>query len=137
MSLVLLNNGKSSFLNGINATFGSTFRIRLFQNNYTPIATTVIADFTEANFSGYASQLMGSGTVSGPDGSNRWVLTFAQRTWTKSGATGNSIYGYWVEQATPTAMWAERFAAAPIDMNTDGNSIVMTPLVTMKSEFSN
>jgi len=111
-------------------------KVRLFKNNYTPVAGSVIGSFTEANFSGYTPGSLGTlgaaTTVSG-----RASTTAATaNTWTKSGATGNDIYGYYVTDAGGTVLyWAERGSAAPYSMNTNGEGLSVTPTVTQGSEF--
>ena len=137
MSLVLPNEGKENVLIAFDMTFAGTISINLYKNDYTPDANSVLGSFTIADFSGYAGHVLGAGAVAGPDAFNRWVLTWAQQTWTKNGAVGNSIYGYFIVNAGNKILLAERFAAAPIDMTVNGNSIVMTPVFTMKSQFSN
>lgn len=111
--------------------------IKLFQNNYIPVAGTVIGDLTEATFSGYAAQALAGGAVSGMlDASGRAVAQWNAVTFTKAGATGNTIYGYYVIDGSGNLLWAERFDSS-IAMNTDGAFIQLTPKFTGMSQFSN
>ena len=54
MALVVANTGE----NKINDLWiaGQTIVLGLYQNDYTPVAGSVYADFTAATFSGYAAQ---------------------------------------------------------------------------------
>jgi hypothetical protein len=116
---------------------GITGVMKLFQNNITPAHNTVYADFTEATFSGYASQSLSGASVAGSlDSSGRGVVTWTALTWTKSGATGNTIYGYWVENSSGVLLWCERFDS-PIVMTADGAFLTLTPKLTDMSQFSN
>lgn len=111
--------------------------IRLFKNDFTPGPATVIGDFTQADFSGYgAAATANPVTAAALDASNRAVVTWDPVTWTKNGATGNTIYGYYVVDSTGSLLWAERFDGS-IPMTVDGAFIQITPRFTFKSEFSN
>ncbi len=113
------------------------YRIRLWQNNIIPGAGTAKADFTEATFTGYASILLsGLVSVAGYDIQNRAVNEWSACTWTKSGVTGNTIYGYWVENISAVLLWCERFDS-PIPMTSDGSYLVITPKLTGMSQYSN
>lgn len=116
----------------------SSLRVRLFQNNFVPDADTVLVDFTEANFAGYAAgvpsnpfnavTLTGAGysQIESPD-----VLTFTA----SSGATPNTIYGYYVVNiASNRVRWCEKFDA-PMAMTTTGNRINITLRYWAKSEY--
>ena len=115
----------------------NNLKLHLYSNNYTPVAGSLLANFTEATFSGYAAQTITAWqspiTVSG----RAQLTASALYTFTKStGAVGNNIYGYYVTDSTGTTLkWAERDAAAPIDMNTAGKKYTILPTYTVKSEF--
>ncbi len=119
----------------------ASYRLRLYQNNYTPVAASVLGDFTAATFSGYAQATLAAGippwSTPADDGAGRalsfsTLITFANST----GAVGNNIYGYYIVDAGGTKLfWAERFAGAPIDMTTAGKTLNVVPVLTFKSEF--
>lgn len=109
--------------------------IFLFKNDYTPDNDTILTDFTEADFTGYASQAIPA----------TWALTtvIAGRAFTSNapmvflctgGATPNNIYGYWITDGSGNLIFAERFASAPLVMDTAGQTISVTPSVTLSSE---
>lgn len=113
---------------------GGNYTLRLFKNDYTPSPTSALADFTEANFTDYAAKALASGswlpatTVSGAaqkayDTEQSWVC----------GATGNTIYGYYVvDDTTGLLEYAERFDVPRVLIN--GNELRFTPKVTGQSK---
>jgi hypothetical protein len=84
--------------------------LKLYQNSYAPGPTTTATSFTEASFSNYAAVTLsrtswGTPTLNG----NIGQTSYAQQSWT-CGATGNTIYGYYVLGATSgKVLWAEQF----------------------------
>ncbi len=139
MSNLIVPNGSKKTL--LEQTAGIAVNVpafvRLFQNNYTPVAATVAGDLTEANFSGYAAAAPAGGAVAGAlDAENRAVATWNSITFTKNGATGNTIYGYYVTEMTGLLLWVERFDAS-IAMTVDGAFITLIPKLTAKSQNSN
>lgn len=116
-----------------------SFRLKLFQNNYTPVVGSVLASFTEATFSGYAAGIITAGGWTAPvnDGTGRAISNNALFTFSNTtGAIGNNIYGYFVTDAGGTKLyWAERFGVAPVDMMTAGKVLNIIPVLTQKSEF--
>jgi hypothetical protein len=104
--------------------------LRLFQNNYTPLHSSVLGDFTEADFNGYAAASQ-TWTVA-VMGSNRAVITGNSNVFTKAaGGTGNpSIYGYYLTTPGGGALIGGRRFAAPIDMNDDDDSMMVQPTIS-------
>lgn len=139
MSLIVPDVGKirlEKFITGEVAPAG--FRTKLFQNNFTPGPATVIGSFTEATFSGYAlANLSNPVTAAALDAQGRAFTLWDLVTWTKNGATGNTIYGYWVEDGASNLLWCERFDSGAFAMNTDGTVLQFYPRLTYKSQFSN
>lgn len=82
-------------------------KARLFSNNYTVLATTVLSDLVEASFSGYSAQLLsGWSTPSiGGDGSAGTYPAPVTFTPTSSGGSGN-LYGYYITDSTGTILLA-------------------------------
>lgn len=109
--------------------------LRLYQNNYTPDDSSVVGSFTEASFTTYAAvTLTRSGWNSGVTVSNKAESSYgsAPLAWT-CGATGNTIYGYYVSGATSTVvLWAEKFATSRVLANAD--VLQLTPKMTLNHE---
>lgn len=98
---------------------GNNWTLKLFKNDVTPAESDTDATYTEADFTDYAAKTLtrsvsgstwatpttSSGTTSSEYNSG------TPQSWT-CGATGNSIYGYYIVDAvTGTLLIAERFAA--------------------------
>jgi len=113
-------------------------KIDLFQNNYSIVHGTTIANLTVAAFGGYAQGTMAGATVAGAlDSSSRAVTTWNPVTFTCSGAPlTESIYGYYVTSDTGTLLWAETFDN-PVVVNLAGIFIQLTPQLTDMSQFLN
>lgn len=80
---------------------GVTLEMHLIKADFTPSNTTTIGtiDNDEADFTGYAQWDMptpSNATIT----SNKGQLDFGSNTWEKDGATGNSIYGFWIQDST-------------------------------------
>src|SRR4051794_24675060 len=112
MSALVVANGGENKINDLFIAQASTnLRVRLFKNNYTPIATTVVGDLTEANFSGYAAVTPSFGS-SATVTSKGTITDGSSRDFTHNGgATSNTVYGYYVtyESGGSTLLWAEKF----------------------------
>lgn len=132
MPLVLADNGLSTILSELRTNWNATaIRIHLFKSNTTPTTSSVLGDFTEADFAGYAAQDLV--TWAAPSVAAHVArMTAANRTFTRSttGAAQN-IYGYYVTDNSDTVLlWAERDGAAPIILTNAGDSYTITPALS-------
>ena len=124
--------------NALNSLRGAgVLKVKLFKNDYTPVAGTTVASFTEANFTGYAATVPSDpfGTpYTNADGKAEIDMP-SNVNWTASDAvTPNTIYGYWVEDTSLSKVrWAERFDAA-IDMTTAAKYLAIVLRFTLRSE---
>lgn len=115
--------------------------VELYQNDRTPAADDELADYDIADFTGYTGvgiDAAGDGVIDpAPDGGNRCVCNWPAQTWTHpGGGTGNTIYGYFVRDVANTKLlWAQRAPDGPVSMSVSGDSITITPQLTLKSEF--
>jgi len=115
-----------------------TLTMKLFRNNYSVDKGTVLGDLTEANFTGYAAiDLTTPVTQPALDANDRSWILWDLLTWTKAGATGNTIYGYWVENALGDLLWAETFDTGGWAMTVDGTPLQLYPRFTLASQFDN
>jgi hypothetical protein len=137
MALKIPDVSQLTWLDSLRSVFnGAGLVVRLFKNNYTPVAGSVIASFTSADFSGYTPGALGTLAAAATVGGKASSTAGTANTWTKSGATGNDIYGYYVTNAAGTVLyWAERGAGAPYSLNTNGEGLSVTPVITLASEF--
>jgi hypothetical protein len=137
MPLVVPDVGELYMLDRIRAALNApviTF-LRLYQNNYTPVQGSVLADFTEATFSGYAQLAVTDFGAAATVSNKAKIICAAAKVFSHSGgATSNTIYGYHVVYlGAPTILYAERFAS-PIVMAVSGDVISITPALTLNSE---
>lgn len=94
----------------------ANLKMRIFVNNITPDANTVIGDFTEATFTGYSAASLTTWSAPSIDGTGASISTTVQGqfTGTSGGGTGN-MYGYYLTDSGGTTLYGcERFAGAPI-----------------------
>lgn len=113
----------------ITPTFLNSLKIRLFKNNLTPGTGTVIGDFTEADFTGYAAISL-SGFPASSIVSHAASSTGSQVTFTvgSSPTTTNNIYGWYVTNSAGTKLYGcQRDANAPIAMAVAGAIYQVTP----------
>lgn len=119
--LLILNTIATELLDGA--------LIRLFQNDYEPGSSTVLADLTVATFTGYAEvdSTTWGGAFQNADGDAQ-VIPPVIATFTATGSTiGNTVYGFYVVDAAGTALlWAERFDA-PVGFNSNGDTYSFVP----------
>lgn len=117
--------------------FGTT-KVHLFKNDYTPVPGSLFANFTEADFTGYAAQDLAMNlpvTVSGKATcTNNVVMSFTMGT----PGTTNTVYGYYVALNADTfgygrLLWAERFDN-PVFFTNSGDQLNLTPVFTLFSE---
>lgn len=136
MALVVPDVGEIQSLTELVAAWGGDLVVDLYQNDYTPVAASVVGSFTVATFSGYAQEALAGGAVNpAVDGDSRAFATWDEVEFTHNGGgTSNSVYGYYVRDGGGNLLWAERFDAAPIAMANSGDQLRFVPKLTLKSE---
>ena len=99
-------------------------KVRLFQNNYTPSIASVLADFTQATFTGYAqAELLD--TMAGlpridTDG-NVYIVCNSVLSFTQTAdTTPNTVYGYYVVSDVGSHIIAAKRFDTPIEFNAAG-----------------
>lgn len=133
MAVIVPAEGENICLNIIKAPgsySGYAIYCALFQSNTTPSASTVLADLTECNFSGYAAVSVTWGTVA-QDGGGKASMTGTQIDFTHDGGgTPNDVYGWYLyfDNAGAVSLLAiERFASPPVVMDDNTDIISITP----------
>lgn len=136
MSLVCPNVGEVVLLTDLLGN-GNNWTLKLFKNDITPAETDTDATYTEADFTDYAAKTLtrsvsgstwatpttSSGTTSSEYNSG------TPQSWT-CGATGNSIYGYYIVDAVAgTLLIAERFASTRVLAEND--TLNLTPKIEL------
>lgn len=137
MSLTTSDLGECELLDKMlkdSLTTDEGYTLRLYSNNYTPLSSSVAADFTTASFTNYADKsLTRAGFNAASVVSNKASSSYGTtQSWT-CGATGQTIYGYVILGATSgTVLWAEKFATART--LADGDILNLDIVVTLNSE---
>lgn len=105
-------------------------KLHLFKNNITPGKAHVLADFTEADFDGYAPQTISNWVATVVSG-HIAITTPDPNTFTSTGgATPNDVYGYYVTDSFNAVLWwAERDPAAPFVIAAAGRKYVVQLLL--------
>lgn len=118
----------------LDVLFATTLVLRLFKNNISPNNASVLADFTEANFTGYAAITLTGGSWTTTAGAPS-VAAYAQQTFSSSAAqAAQSVYGYYITRTATSRVWAyERFSTTQtIQGATD--TISVTPRIKLKDD---
>lgn len=134
MTLAFGSFGEQQALGYITNKVTSTENLvyRLFATNVTPSHTDTYSTYTEASGGGYSTPSALTGSSWSISGSNPATASYAQQTYTFTGAltTNTTIYGYFVTGATNTT--SEYFAEAFTSFTpaSNGDNIKLTPQIT-------
>jgi len=110
--------------------------LRVFKNNYTPINTSVLGDFTEADFDGYAEIELLGWSAAALNVDNKGETELAVQVFEMTGnTTPNTVYGIYVVSAANELLYAERNPAGGVLMNTAGQTYSYLPRFTAITEF--
>lgn len=131
MALVIPDVGEVVLLGNMLYQNPANLTLKLFKTNVTPAESDTHSSYTEADFTSYSSKTLtasqtGSTWAAAATTGGTTETTYAQQSWT-CGASGNTIYGYYVQNATPTLLWAEAFASARTLVS--GDVLNLTPLM--------
>jgi hypothetical protein len=134
MTIVIPNVGECTLLDKMLKLSDEDYTLKLYRTNTTLGDSTIVTDFTEANFTSYVSKSLtranwGSAVVD----SNIAKSTYsAELSWT-CGVTGGVVYGYWIVGATSgNLLYAEAMGASRT--LADGDIIKITPEFTFRTQ---
>jgi len=121
-----------TFFNNTRPTGGNDLSLKLFVNDVNPAQAGVA--YTEAAGGGYAAKTLSNGSWTVTPANDPSDAVYAQQVFTFTGAlaTNTTIYGYYVEDAGGTVLWAERLIA-PFTPANDGDHVDITPKFQMSS----
>lgn len=123
----------------VNWVLDRNMTIRLYSNNYVPIAASTAANFTEVAGGGYANKPLTFPNWTVTAGDPTTGLYNASQVWTFTGPTNapGTIYGIYITRDSDGAlMWAERFAAGFLPFSPIAGSIIRyLPKFTGQSQF--
>jgi len=101
--------------------------LRLYKNELTPTVDSILADFTVANFTGYANKTIATWGTPYLDALGLATVLGGLQTWTCTDAvTPNQIYGCYYVDAGGELIFAERFSS-PIPMGSADEVLNMVP----------
>lgn len=134
MTLVIVNQAEEHFLDLI---LSVNYTLHLFKNDVTngltagQIEALTEADFTEADFTGYASVALTGGAWTTTPG-DPCTGSYAAQSFTSSAdQTAQTLYGYYVTRTSGGALeWFEEFTS-PLEIEFDGEFIRVTPRMTL------
>jgi hypothetical protein len=110
---------------------GLTAFVRLYQNNYVPVAGTLNSDFVECTWPGYAGQPTPAAVDQGINGLGQDVWQFGPTTFgPATGTPSQVVYGYWVEFVDPVShakrVWFAQQFDVPFGVTAAGQTVGFT-----------
>lgn len=110
--------------------------VRLFQNNYIPVHTTVPADLTECSFTGYAPVSTPSFGAAFLNGSGSAEIDSTLCSWTFTAGAGSTVvYGLYVLNAAGTKVLAISRFGSPITLTPGSPTIAKVLQLTAISQL--
>ena len=118
MPVIIPDVGKQNLLAQLMARIaagGQNAAVHLYQNPYVPVESTVLGDFVESTFDGYAPLPLPAAADQGINPSDIDVWTFDPLQWTAASGVGlpQIQYGYWVDCLLPGGgtqlLWCQAF----------------------------
>lgn len=132
MTLYVPEASKSTMLTSI---LTDALTLKLYSNNYTPVAGSLAANFTVVAGGGYASLPLTLGNWTVTPGSPAVALYNAAQDFNFTGATDSpgTIYGYFITRTSGgLLLYAERFDPADVPfVPISGSLIRITPRITL------
>lgn len=134
MTLLVPNDGESNLLGRAlgKESQEASLTLKLYKSTNTPSETDTAATYTEADFTGYSAKTLANAS---------WTITpgaptdaaYAQQTFTSTAdQSSQDVYGYYVIGTTSTEIyWAELFTDGPYAIANNGDSIAVTPHITL------
>lgn len=128
MALLVPNEGELQMLKQLlGAAAIETLTLKLYCNNYTPVAGSLAANFTEAAGGGYASKNLTAGSWAYAGG-NPTTASYPVQTFTFTGplTTNTTVYGYFLVGATSGKCYFAELLTTPFTPANNGDNIRLT-----------
>ena len=131
MTLLVPDVGELNLLNrALGKVTPTNLTLALFTSNTTPADGDTLATYTKMTLTfGYTDLTLTMANWTVTTIANVASATYAQQTWTFTGAAGNQ-YGYVIHDGT-SLVYAERFSAGPYNFLNNGDIIRVTPVITL------
>ncbi len=115
------------------ATF-NTYTARLYKNDRVPTDTDTVANYTEADFTGYASIATNNWGNAFLNGDNIAEIDEVNKTFTQTGVIVTClVYGYYITDGGGNLCWAERNPNGAFNMNQTGLVYIVLPKYTLRN----
>jgi hypothetical protein len=134
MALLVPDAGEVAMLDSLLKTASpEPLTLKLYSNNYDAVEGSIAGSFTEATIAGYASKALARATWGGAS-SAAGVTTSTYGTPQVFNFTGTgTVVGYYiVGTSSGTIYWAERLYAATGQTFNNGDSLTITPKITLE-----
>lgn len=110
MLMVIPDEGKNLWLDRALGRVGAdtSWRIRLYQNNYTPVDGSTLASFTESTFTGYSQVTVTEGAFGAAvvTANVAEANTSSPPTYTCTGGSAQNAYGWYMVGVTTGKVYA-------------------------------
>lgn len=135
MNIVATNQGA---LNAMLAALTSspTLKVRLFQNNVTVGASTVLSDLTECTFTGYAAAAPTWTTPALSGGVPTTTPSPAGVGFTYSGGSTTVVYGMYLTDSAGTKLYGATTFSSPVTLSTIVTSLTVYPTYQFPGQFT-
>lgn len=137
--IVIPNAAEAVMLNILlNKDAAEELDMHIYQNDVTPTAATVIGDFTEATFTGYASVELSSSNyavAAGAGAADPATASYPAVNFTSSSdQSSQNCYGYYItRRTTGDLLWCERFTDGPYNIQNNGDGFSITQNLQMNT----
>lgn len=107
--------------------------VHLYKNDLVPTPNTILADLISADYSGYATKVLGTAGAPIINSDGAAQVVYPSQQWQhSSGATANTIYGAYVLDAGGALLYVERFGT-PVNMTDATDGFIYVPVFTNSS----
>jgi len=114
----------------LSASTNDSLTMKLFTNDITPDRDTVVADLTEAAWTGYAGQGLSFGEWNNAGFIGHVAfLSAPDRTFANTSASPVTTYGYWIETSGGEILVCSRFDPAPKTLDALTGELDVTPII--------
>ena len=132
MALQTPDVGDVRLLGFMLTTGAANLYLRLYENDYTGVDGSVIANFTVLSMAGYSEATLAAADWTIGTVGNVTTATHVAEVFTMTADTAHSIYGYYVIDKTGSeqVLWSERFSDAPHTIPAGGGTQTITLKIT-------
>lgn len=132
MAGVAFNQGTGIALEAlVNKTAPQTLILKLYKNNHTPAAGDDESDYTEADFTGYSAKTLTGASWGLTPGAPSLISYAAQQFTSSADQTLQTLYGWYLVQATSGKAIAAGLFDVALEIDTNGQTFLVAPSFTL------